>query len=54
MLHSVPDLTIIETVNTLRQLLAVGHSVWLTGTSNYTEFDEVLPLFIDCLAVLLR
>ena len=54
MLHSVPDLTVIETATTLRQILAVGHSVWLTGTSNYTEFDGVLPLFIDCLAVLSR
>jgi hypothetical protein len=53
MLHSVPDLTIIETVSTLRQLFAVGHTIWLTGTFNYTEFDGVLPVFIDCLAILL-
>jgi hypothetical protein len=54
MLHSVPDLTIIETATTLRQLLAVSYSIWLTGTSNYTEFDGVLPVFIGSLATLLN
>jgi hypothetical protein len=54
MLHSVPDLTIIETATTLRQLLVVGYSIWLTGTSNYTEFDGILPVFIDSLATLLN
>jgi hypothetical protein len=54
MLHSVPDMTIIETAITLRQLLAVGYSIWLTGTSNYTEFDGVLPVFNDSLATLLN
>ncbi|KAJ4366249.1 hypothetical protein N0V83_007885 [Neocucurbitaria cava] len=52
-LHSVPDLTTNETETTLRQLLAVGHSVWLTVTPDYTEFDAFLPVFIDSLAALL-
>ncbi|KAF1835305.1 hypothetical protein BDW02DRAFT_588259 [Decorospora gaudefroyi] len=54
LVHSMPDLTANETTSTLQQLLAVGHNIWLTGTSNYTEFDGVLPVFIDCLAALLN
>jgi hypothetical protein len=42
-----------DTLTTLRQLLAVGHSIWLTGTSNYTEFDGILPVFIECFVLLL-
>jgi hypothetical protein len=52
-LHSVPELNTISTELTLRQLLAVGHSVWLTGTNNYTDLDAHFPAFIDCLAALL-
>ncbi|CAO2657841.1 Nn.00g071010.m01.CDS01 [Neocucurbitaria sp. VM-36] len=52
-LHSVPDMSTNETEITLQQLLAVGHSIWLTGTQDYTDFDAVLPIFIDCLAALL-
>jgi hypothetical protein len=53
-LHSVPELSVIETVITLGQLLTVGHSVWLTGDSNYTKLDEHFSVFVDCLATLLR
>jgi hypothetical protein len=52
-LHSVPDLSIIDIETTLKQLLAVGHSVWLTGSSNYTNFDAHFPVLLDCLATLL-
>lgn len=52
--HSVPELSTIEIANTLSQLLAVGHSIWLTGTSNYTELDAHFPTFVDCLAALVR
>ncbi|KAF2024198.1 hypothetical protein EK21DRAFT_79208 [Setomelanomma holmii] len=53
LLHSVPELSIIDTATTLVQLLAVGQSVWLTGTNNYTELNGQFPQFIDCLATLL-
>ncbi|KAH7086574.1 Spherulation-specific family 4 [Paraphoma chrysanthemicola] len=52
--HSVPELSTIEIANTLLQLLAVGHSIWFTWTSNYTQLDAHFPTFIDCLAALLR
>ena len=51
-LHSVPELSTVVTELTLRQLLAVGHSVWLTGTNNYTDLDTHLPALIDLLALL--
>jgi hypothetical protein len=51
-LHSVPSLGIAATTITLTELLAVGHSVWLTGSNNYTMFDGILPLLIECLAAL--
>ena len=53
LVHSTPDLTILETANTLLQLLAVGRGIWLTGSSNYTELDGVLPTFIEGLDALL-
>lgn len=52
--HSVPMLDTITTEITLRSLLAVGHSIWMTSTSNYTELDAHFPVFMDCLATLLR
>ncbi|KAF2853420.1 hypothetical protein T440DRAFT_305753 [Plenodomus tracheiphilus IPT5] len=52
--HSVPDLSTIETELILRQLLAVGECVWLTGTASYTELDAVLFSFIDSLVELLN
>ena len=52
-LHSVPELSTTATELTLRQLLAVGHSIWLTGTNNYTDLDAHFPAFIDLLAMLL-
>jgi hypothetical protein len=51
-LHSVPQLSVVETEDTLRKLLAVGHSIWLTGNSNYTELDEHFSAFVNCLATL--
>ncbi|KAH9863825.1 hypothetical protein J1614_009757 [Plenodomus biglobosus] len=51
--HSVPDLTTSETESILRQLLAVGQCVWMTGTTSYTELDAVLLSFIDSLTHLL-
>jgi hypothetical protein len=52
-LHSVPELDTIATESTLKSLLAVGYSVWMTGTSNYTELDAHFPVFVDRLAALL-
>ena len=46
-------MTVSETQNTIQQLFAVGHSIWLTGTDNYTEFDGVLDVFIESIAALL-
>lgn len=51
-LHSVPELSVIDIEFTLRQVLAVGHSIWLTGTNNYTLLDAYFPLFIERLAAL--
>jgi hypothetical protein len=51
-LHSVPQLSTVDTETTLRQLLAVGHSIWLTGTSNYTDFDTHFATFVERLAAL--
>ncbi|KAI4706654.1 hypothetical protein J4E89_008721 [Alternaria sp. Ai002NY15] len=53
LVHSTPDLSILETASTLLQLLAVGRGIWLTGSSNYTELDGVLPAFIEGLDALL-
>lgn len=53
LVHSTPDLTILETASTLLQLLAVGRGIWLTGSSNYTELDGVLSAFIEGLDALL-
>lgn len=49
MLHSVPSLNDYETETTLQQLLTVGHSIFLTQTRNYTQFDAFLPVFVDYL-----
>lgn len=51
--HSVPDLSVIEIGVTLMQLLAVGQGIWLTGDSNYSSIDQHLPVFIESLAALL-
>jgi hypothetical protein len=47
MLHSVPYLDNRKTETALEKHFAVGHSIWLTGTKNSTEFDMYLPVFID-------
>ena len=52
-IHSVPDLSVDQMLITLQQLLAVGHSLWLTSDSNYTMLDDHFGVFIDCLAALL-
>lgn len=54
LLHSVPDLDAASVELVLRQLLAVGHSIWLTGTNNYSMLDDHFPLFVDGLAGLLN
>lgn len=54
MLHSVPPMSSGDTESTLERLLTVGHKVWLTGTSNYTELDSHFPIFVDCLDALVR
>jgi hypothetical protein len=51
-LHSVPQLSTTDLEMTLRQLLTVGHNVWMTGDSNYTKLDEHFPQLIDGLAML--
>jgi hypothetical protein len=51
-LHSVPQLSITDLEMTLRQLLTVGHNVWMTGDSNYTKLDEHFSQLIDGLAML--
>lgn len=51
--HSVPELSVDEMLITLKQLLAVGHSLWLTSDSNYTMLDDHFQVFINCLATLL-
>jgi hypothetical protein len=53
LMHSTPDLTIVETNRLVLQLLAVGRSMWLTASSDYRGLDGVLPMFIDCLDALL-
>jgi hypothetical protein len=52
-LHSVPDLSIVDTEATLLELLSVGRNVWLTGDSNYTKFDAHFPVLMSCLAMVL-
>jgi hypothetical protein len=52
-LHSVPQLSAIDLGMTLRQLLMIGHTVWVTGDSNYTKLDEHFPQLIDGLSMLL-
>ncbi|KAH3907295.1 hypothetical protein HBI56_184430 [Parastagonospora nodorum] len=52
-LHSVPDLSIVETTTTLKELLSVGHSVWLTSSDNYTNLDAHFSVLLDCLVTLL-
>jgi len=54
LVHSVPDLTIVETTGTLLQLLAVGRSIWLTASSDYSELDGVMSALIKGLAALLE
>jgi hypothetical protein len=51
-LHSVPELSTVDIETTLKQLLAGGHSIWLTGTNNYANFDTRFPTFIERLAAL--
>ncbi|KAI4943560.1 hypothetical protein J4E91_009197 [Alternaria rosae] len=54
LVHSTPDLTILETASMLLQLLALGRSIWMTASSDYTDLDGVLPAFIEGVAALLR
>jgi hypothetical protein len=51
--HSVPEMNTIETDSTLRSLLAVGQTIWLTETTDYTELDAHFPVFVECLDALL-
>lgn len=53
LIHSVPELTDVDMDSTLLQMLAVGQSIWLTGTNNYTEFDAQFPAFVGNLDALL-
>jgi hypothetical protein len=53
-LHSVPDLNIVDTETTVEELLTVGHSVWLTGSDNYTDLDAHFSVLLDCLVTLLN
>jgi hypothetical protein len=52
-IHSLPELDAVATETTLMSLLAVGQSIWITTSPNYTELDAHFPVFIDCLATLL-
>jgi hypothetical protein len=52
-LHSAPELSIIDTEATLMELLSVGRNIWLTGDSNYTNLDTHFPVLISCLAAML-
>jgi hypothetical protein len=51
-LHSVPQLNAADIGTTLRQVLTIGHSIWFTGTDNYTSLDTHFPTFIERLATL--
>lgn len=53
LLHSVPGLSSVSAEMTMRELLAIGHSVWLTSSDNYTDLDANFSKFIDRLAALL-
>ncbi|KAL5117248.1 hypothetical protein ACEQ8H_004807 [Pleosporales sp. CAS-2024a] len=52
-LHSVPDLGTLGIITTLSEVLAVGHSMWLTGSTNYTNLDALFPVVLECLVALL-
>jgi hypothetical protein len=54
LVHTVPDLSIAETVSTLLQLLAVGRGISMTASSDCTGFDDLLPGFVEGLAALLN
>lgn len=54
LVHSVPDLTTVDTASTLLQLLAVDRSIWLTAGSDSTDSDGVMSAFIEDLAALLN
>lgn len=49
MLHSAPSLTSSGTKAILQRILALGHSIWLTETSNYTELDTHFSVLMNCL-----
>ncbi|KAF2115111.1 Spherulation-specific family 4 [Lophiotrema nucula] len=53
LLHSVPALNDVDTEIVLVNLMTVGHSVFLTGSSNYTAIDSYWPVFVNCLDTLL-
>lgn len=54
LVHSVPDLTTVDTASTLLQLLAVDRNIWLTAGSDSTNSDGVMSAFIEDLAALLN
>jgi hypothetical protein len=45
-LHSVPHLGNGNTYRTLKELLSIGYSIWLTGSKIYAVFASYLPVFI--------
>lgn len=48
LMHSVPSgLGSGAMQSLLRNMLQVGQSVYLTATTNYTQFDSYFPLFVD-------
>lgn len=53
LIHSTPDLTIVQTNRIVLQVLAVSRSIWPTASSDHRGLDGVLPMFIDCLDALL-
>jgi hypothetical protein len=53
LVHSAPGLTDINMGITLLQMLAVGCTIWLTESINYTNFDAQFPAFVNSLDALL-
>ncbi|KAF2273403.1 uncharacterized protein EI97DRAFT_156392 [Westerdykella ornata] len=53
MLHTTPQLNTTDTEETLRRVLALGRSFWLTQTRDYTGIDTYFRVFMDSLNKLL-
>jgi hypothetical protein len=49
LVHTVPRLNSSDTKAILERILAVGQSVWLTETCNYTELDSMFAVVVNCL-----